>query len=175
MQEMISYHKACNNPLPRGLYIGFVKLKSSVEMMSVVVPRNSPNVMPHIRVRENPHVSKEEWTCLKNYVEPNESQTNNDLQPNTVKLRFLQLISKSAHILLNSIGISEEEISGHRIYDIEVIELSSDVSFILLLPPVENVCSIFGQSDELPDNLDLIHLPLKIFEMSQYLIICFYN
>lgn len=167
---MISYHKACNNPLPRGLYLGFVKLKSSVEMMSVVVPRNSPNVLPHIRVRENPHVSKEEWTCLKNCVKSSDGQINIqiNIDSNTAKLRFLQMITKSAHILLNSMETPETDISGHRIYDLEVIELSSDVSFILLLPPVENVCSIVGQKDELSDNLDLIYLPLKIFEMSEY-------
>ena len=162
---MISYHKACNNPLPRGLYLGFVKLKTSVEMMSIVVPQHSPNVMPHIKIRENPHISKQEWICLKECNNPNELLISSD----SFQLKFLQMIKKSSNILLNSMKIDDNEISGHRIYDIEVIELSPDVSFILLLPPVENVCSIFSQTDEMSSNLNLIYLPLRTFEMSESL------
>ncbi|CAG2164917.1 unnamed protein product, partial [Oppiella nova] len=164
LQEMTCYHKACNNPLPRGLYLGFVKLKTSVELMSILVPQHSPNVMPHIKVRENPHVSREEWNCLKDCVNPNELKI--IISCHSSQLKFLQLITKSANVLLNSIKTPENEISLHRIYDIEVIELSPDVSFILLLPPVESVCSIFSQNDEMPLNYNLSYLPLRTFEMT---------
>ena len=40
------------------------------------------------------------------------------------------------------IGISEDEAVSHRLYDLEVIELSDDVSMLLVLPPIESVCSI---------------------------------
>ncbi|CAG2107116.1 unnamed protein product, partial [Medioppia subpectinata] len=164
LQEMTCYHKACNNPLPRGLYLAFVKLKTSVELMSILVPQHSPYVMPHIKIRENPHVSREEWNCLKDCVNPNELKV--IISSDSSQLKFLQLITKSANILLNTMKIPENEISGHRIYDIEIIELSPDVSFILLLPPVENVCSIFSQiDDQLPLNFNLIYLPLRTFEM----------
>ena len=162
---MICYHKACNNPLPRGLYLGFVKLKTSVDTMSIVVPQHNPNVMPHIKVRDNPHVSREEWTSLR------QSQTKSaETKPHSdsAQLRFLQLISKSSNFLLNSMKISKTEISNHRIYDIEVIELSSEVSFVLVLPPVESVCSMFGEADEVWP-CSLIYLPLRIFELSECL------
>ena len=162
---MICYHKACNNPLPRGLYLGFVKLKTSVEIMSIVVPQHNPNVIPHIKIRENPHVSKQEWNCLKSTLDSNEHKFT--ISSESAQLKFLQLISKSANFLLSSMKIQENEIQNHRVYDIEVIELSPDVSFVLLLPAVENVCSIFGQTDELPSNSNLIYLPLRIFEMSK--------
>lgn len=161
---MISYHKACNNCLPRGLYMGFVKLKTSVETMSIVVPLHNPNVMPHIKVRDNPHVSREEWTCLQQSRHRGPQPTGTD----STQLKFLQLISKSSNFLLSSMRIEETEIANHRIYDIEVIELSSEVSFILVLPPVESVCSMFSEADQEWSG-PLFHLPLRIFELSESL------
>lgn len=43
--------------LPRGLYLGYLKLQSSVEVVRIVAPARTPNVPPHTRVRDNPHVS----------------------------------------------------------------------------------------------------------------------
>lgn len=169
---MICYHKACNNPLPRGLYLGFVKLKTSVEMMSIVVPQHSPNVIPYIKVRDNPHVSKEEWNCLKETLDLNEQKIG--IGSESAQLKFLQLMSRSANFLLNSIKIPENEIPNHRIYEMEVIEMSSEVSFVIILPPVENVCSIFGQRDEFHFDSTLLYLPLRTFEMSESFIAFFH-
>ena len=47
----------------------------------------------------------------------------------------------------------------------EVIELSPQVSFLLILPPVEDVCIIPGQSDEVVERYDFILLPVQVFEM----------
>lgn len=43
--------------LARGLYLGYLKLQSSVEVVRIVAPARAPNVPPHTRVRDNPHVS----------------------------------------------------------------------------------------------------------------------
>lgn len=69
----------------------------------------------------------------------------------------------------SSAGISEDEAVSHRLYDMEVIELSEDVSFILLMPPVEGVCSVPGhQEDDAAQNaLQCISLPVQVFEMSE--------
>ena len=53
----------------------------------------------------------------------------------------------------------------HRLYDVEVIELSPHVSFLLILPPVEDVCIIPGQSDAVVEREDLVLLPVQVFEM----------
>ena len=42
-------------------------------------------------------------------------------------------------------GISAEDMAEHRFYDIEVIEFSKDVSFIILVPPRSLVCSVQPQ------------------------------
>lgn len=67
---MIEYHRACNNQLPRGLYIGYVKLRSSVDMMSVLVAKAAPNILPYAKIRENPHISKQEWAAVKLCLRP---------------------------------------------------------------------------------------------------------
>lgn len=38
-----------------------------------------------------------------------------------------------------------EHLAEHRFYDVEVLDFSKDVSFILLLPPRDLVCSIHSQ------------------------------
>jgi hypothetical protein len=64
--------------------------------------------------------------------------------------------------------ISENFAASHRIYDVEVIEFSSDVAFILILPPVEEVCLVPGQNDTMTEKKDLTLLPVQVFEMSKY-------
>ncbi|KAI2804518.1 Ankyrin-repeat and fibronectin type III domain-containing 1 [Blomia tropicalis] len=81
-------------------------------------------------------------------------------------LKFLQMLSQTAGHFLQSIGVTDgEHADAHRLYSLEVIELSSDVSLILLLPPVDEVCSMFNHSDSLNQVPNLIYLPLKIFEL----------
>lgn len=86
-------------------------------------------------------------------------------------LKFLQMLNQTAGHFLQSIGITDaEHCNAHRLYSLEVIELSSDVSFILLLPPVDEVCSISTNysGDTLTTIPNLIYLPLKIFELSKF-------
>ncbi len=58
LPEMIEYHQASCTLLPRGLYLGYLKLKSSVDLIKIMVPEKTPNVVPNIKIRECPNVSK---------------------------------------------------------------------------------------------------------------------
>ena len=49
----------------------------------------------------------------------------------------------------------------------EVIEISSDVSFILILPSAQKVCSVPGEADE--TNQKYLMLPVQAFEMSKHI------
>lgn len=87
-------------------------------------------------------------------------------------LKFLQMLNQTAGHFLQTIGVTDaEHCDAHRLYSLEVIELSPDVSFILLLPPVDEVCSISTNysADSLTTIPNLIYLPLKIFELSKFL------
>lgn len=58
-----------------------------------------------------------------------------------------------------------ESVVTHRIYDLEVIELNNDVSFIMICPPAEQACSVPGQKEILLQKGDLLSLPIQAFEM----------
>lgn len=55
--EQINYHQASSHKLPKGLYLGYLKMQSSVDLIQVVVPSKTPNVLPHCKIRENSHIS----------------------------------------------------------------------------------------------------------------------
>ena len=56
---------------------------------------------------------------------------------------------------------------SHRLYDLEVIELSEDVSFIMVLPPSDSVCNVPGNQDMLTQRPGYVTLPVKLFEMGE--------
>ena len=55
----------------------------------------------------------------------------------------------------------------HRIYDREVVELDENVSFLIVFPPPEDVCSAPGQMDSFSNKKTYISLPVQTFEMSK--------
>lgn len=65
---MIEFNRTSCVPLSRGLYVGFVQLLTSVDSMRLLVARQMPNMLPNCRVRDNSHVSREEWALLKHFV-----------------------------------------------------------------------------------------------------------
>ncbi|KAJ0177387.1 hypothetical protein K1T71_007396 [Dendrolimus kikuchii] len=172
VHEQIAYHQVSRVQLPRGLYVGYLKLQSSVEEVRIVAPARTPNVPPHTRVRDNPHVSAEEWEYLKS-----QSGRTDDFQPlNPLSITGLDKPSESQEMFLDHIAsasrklFKEMEIPiecgiAHRIYDLEVIELNNDVSFIMICPPAEQACSVPGQKEILLQRGDLLSLPIQAFEM----------
>lgn len=46
-----------------------------------------------------------------------------------------------------------------------MIELSPEVSVILLLPPPDSVCAVAGQSEALFHRPEFLSVPLQVFEM----------
>lgn len=63
-------------------------------------------------------------------------------------------------------NVSTEDSNVHRLYDAEVIELTSQVSMIVIVPPAEMACSAPGtREDLLLKRDDLLVLPIQVFEM----------
>ena len=87
-----------------------------------------------------------------------------NLQPSTAQLLFQSQLQRAACKLLGSMGI-EGSVMQHRIYEDEVIELSPDVSVILLLPPPDSVCAVAGQSEALFHRPEFLSVPVQVFEM----------
>lgn len=78
---------------------------------------------------------------------------------------FLDLISSGSRKLFKEMEIPIESVVSHRIYDLEVVELNNDVSFIMICPPAEQACSVPGQKEILLQKGDLLSLPIQAFEM----------
>uniref|UniRef100_A0A6G1S7W0 Ankyrin repeat and fibronectin type-III domain-containing protein 1 n=1 Tax=Aceria tosichella TaxID=561515 RepID=A0A6G1S7W0_9ACAR len=68
LKEIIEFDQTSTTPLKRGLYLGFVQLQTTVESMRLLVPRKRPNMLPCARIRDNAHVSREEWELLKRFA-----------------------------------------------------------------------------------------------------------
>lgn len=55
---MILYNQVSTISLPKGLYIGYLKLQVAVDLIQVLVPKKAPNVLPYVKVRDCPNVSR---------------------------------------------------------------------------------------------------------------------
>lgn len=78
---------------------------------------------------------------------------------------FLELITSAAKRLFNYMDISTEDALSHRLYDFEVIDISDEVSFIIICPSAELSCAVPGQREILLQRGDLLSLPIQVFEM----------
>ncbi|XP_011499425.1 PREDICTED: uncharacterized protein LOC105363435 [Ceratosolen solmsi marchali] len=175
IHDQMAYHQVSGIKLSRGLYLGYLKMQSSVDSIQVVVAAKSPNVLPHCKIRENPHVSAEEWEHLKriaqlqisDYCAQSEEKENaaNELQGSEQQKLFIDMIAAAAKRLFNFMDIGSDESLVHRLYDAEVIDLNSDVSFLLAVPPAETACSVPGTREILLQRGDLLSLPIQLFEM----------
>ncbi|CAB0036396.1 unnamed protein product [Trichogramma brassicae] len=177
IHDQISYHQVSSIKLPRGLYLGYLKMQSSVDSIQVVVPTKSPNMLPHCKIRDNSHVTAEEWEYLKRLgrlqgLSANSSSDDSDDKENLVELNgneqqkaFVDAVAASTKRLFAYMDIGPEDSLAHRLYDIEVIELSTDVSLLVVVPPADNACSVPGTREILLQRGDLLSLSVQVFEM----------
>lgn len=185
IQEQITYHQVSSIRLSRGLYLGYLKMRSSVDLIQVVVPSKAPNVLPHCKIRDNPHVSSDEWEWLKRQSTcrrtlgcassetlssvSGDEHTGSEEETSdcaTEQQRvFVELVAATARRLFSYMEVSPQEALTHRMYDAEVVELSPDVSFLIVVPRAESACGVPGQTEALLQRGDLISLPVQVFEM----------
>ncbi|XP_074106059.1 ankyrin repeat and fibronectin type III domain containing protein wide awake isoform X3 [Cotesia typhae] len=180
IQNKITYHQLSSIKLNRGLYLGYLKMQSSVDLIQIVVPAKTPNVLPYCKIRDNPFVSAEEWNHLKKVIHTSvsgstvkvcvaEEEKDSSNESSTVdqgKL-FVETVAIAVNQLFSYMGIDFQDFETHRLYDAEIIELTEDVSFLIVVPPVENVCLVPGTRDIFLQRGDLLTLPIQIFEMVQ--------
>ena len=84
-------------------------------------------------------------------------------------------VLESVHSLFTYLDIPSNKRDEHRIYSREVIELSTNVSAIIVLPPPQSICfletpdSKENNSKQCPINIeernDLLSIPLNTFEL----------
>ncbi|XP_023175624.2 uncharacterized protein LOC111602668 isoform X2 [Drosophila hydei] len=175
--EQLHYQQAALQRLDPGLYLGYLKMQCSMDQIQVVVPVKTPNVLPHCKVRENSHITAEEWQVLHrikdsksirlplDFSVPSDNNGNDNGQANEVQCLFLHDLSTAMHKLFDGMSIKPTEAATHRLYDVEVIEHSRDISFLIVCPSVEASCAVPGQSELLLQRNDFVSLSIQAFEM----------
>ncbi|KAH8406472.1 hypothetical protein KR215_002027 [Drosophila sulfurigaster] len=172
--DQLYYQQAALQRLEPGLYLGYLKMQASMDQIQIVVPVKTPNVLPHCKVRENSHITAEEWQALHrsdgdpmrlrlDFSAPGDGNGNN--AATEVQSLFLIDLSNAMHRLFASMNIKPADAATHRLYDVEVIEHSRDISFLIVCPSVEASCAVPGQSELLLQRDDLASLSIQAFEM----------
>ena len=101
---MIFYHQVSNNTVADGLYLGYLHVKINVESIRVLVPENNPSVLPFIKIRDCPNVSKPEWQSLLDLVLPDKTDLRNGESDSQSIVTFKKQILKSAKKLADKLG-----------------------------------------------------------------------
>lgn len=163
LKEMIHEHEAGERRLEEGLYVAYLKLKCSLDKMYVLVDSQAPNILPHQKVRDCSNITRDEWLFLKSMGTPETCSFLDDEQCNRM-IQFQRTLVLACRQLMLRLGVREDEALNHRVYDIEAIEMSENLTLILILPPAENLCSVPGNTDLCPPGH--IVLPVQAFEMA---------
>lgn len=124
--NILNFFESAQIPLERGLYLCYMRLQSSLNTIRVTVPDNLPSVLPFVSVRQNPHVSREEWEWLR-VVEKDGSA-----RPSSAQYLFHMQMSRALNTLLHDLELDNDLVQSHRLYRFQVLQLHSDVSFILV-------------------------------------------
>ncbi|XP_037836872.1 ankyrin repeat and fibronectin type-III domain-containing protein 1 [Kryptolebias marmoratus] len=174
MQDILAYQRRSNHRLASGLYLGYLKLSSSVDQIRVLVSQRTPNMLCHTRIRDNANVSREEWDWIQTLAAAgNKDRSEEDSEgaepraESHAPLLYYEL-QTAIKSLLKHINIPLHQARHFRLYSQEVVELGHGVSFLLLLPPADDVCSAPGQSNPYSPLSGFLHLPLQMFELVHF-------
>ncbi|XP_053720627.1 ankyrin repeat and fibronectin type-III domain-containing protein 1 isoform X1 [Synchiropus splendidus] len=171
LHEKLAYHRRSRKILSPGLYLGYLKLCTSVEQIRALVPQKLPNVLCHTKVRDNSNVSREEWQWLQALSSLEEAvEMDEDVQ--SAPHLLLQDLRGAIKDLMAHINVPANQVQDFRIYSQEVLEFGDKVSFLLLLPPADEVCTAPGQNNPYTPRSGFVTLPLQIFELVHFNAYC---
>ncbi|XP_047464954.1 ankyrin repeat and fibronectin type-III domain-containing protein 1 isoform X2 [Mugil cephalus] len=174
IQDILSYQRRSSHRLAPGLYLGYLKLSSSVDQIRVLVSQRTPNMLCHSRIRDNANVSREEWDWIQTLSAAGDTERSGEdsegAEPRTeshAPLLYYEL-QTAIKSLLKLINLPLHQARHFRLYSQEVVELGHGVSFLLLLPASDDVCSAPGQSNPYTPLSGFLHLPLQMFELVHF-------
>ncbi|XP_057214056.1 ankyrin repeat and fibronectin type-III domain-containing protein 1 isoform X5 [Triplophysa rosa] len=164
IQDILAYQRRSQHRLSSGLYLGYLKLSSSVDQIKVLVPQRMPNMLCHTKIRDNWNVSRDEWEWLQSLSGPVEVE-GTEQTTDCLLYSELQMAIRS---LLHQINLPLHQAKHFRLYTHEVLELGHNVSFLLLLPASDDVCSAPGQTNPYTPHSGFLNLPLQMFELVHF-------
>ncbi|XP_020513556.1 ankyrin repeat and fibronectin type-III domain-containing protein 1 [Labrus bergylta] len=174
LKEKLSLHRHSTQWAQPGLYVGILKLCSSVEQIRVLVPRRLPNLLCHTRVRHNAHVSREEWEWLQSHVYTTTNDSAQNLQSGEdegskesgVLAEFIMSLRAAVAHLLTKLNIPLYRAYQYGVYTRELLQFGDKVSMLLLLPPSEDFSSSYWPL--LGTKETGLTMPLQIFELVHF-------
>ncbi|XP_069557398.1 ankyrin repeat and fibronectin type-III domain-containing protein 1 [Brachyistius frenatus] len=171
LKEKLSFHRHSIQRAQPGLYVGILKLCSSVEQIRVLVPQRLPNVLCHTRIRHNAHVSREEWAWLQSHiytattgsVQNLLSGEDEGLMENSGLVEFVRSLRAAVTHLLTKLNIPLYRAYQYGVYTRELVQFGEKLSILLLLPPSEDFSSSYWPlvGTKEPG----LTMPLQIFEL----------
>ncbi|XP_059509526.1 ankyrin repeat and fibronectin type-III domain-containing protein 1 [Stegostoma tigrinum] len=161
IQDVLSYSKRSQRGLSPGLYLGYLKLCSSVDQIKVLVPSRMPNMLCHIKVCDNSNVSREDWEWMKRLSEQEVSSAGE-------KPPLFFELQAAVRALFKHIELPLHQVRRFRVYTHEVLEFSHDIAFLLLLPSSDSVCAAPGQGNPFQHRSNFLYLPLQMFEIVHF-------
>ncbi|KAI3360126.1 hypothetical protein L3Q82_014443 [Scortum barcoo] len=174
LTEKLSFHRHSTQWTQPGLYVGILKLYSSVEQIRVLVPQRLPNLLCHTRIRHNAHVSREEWAWLQShvYTETNGSAPNllssedESLIESSGLAEFVRSLRAAVTHLLTKLNIPLYRAYQYGVYTRELLQFGDKLSMVLLLPPSEDFSSSYWPlvGTKEPG----LTMPLQIFELVHF-------
>ncbi|XP_032859864.1 ankyrin repeat and fibronectin type-III domain-containing protein 1-like isoform X3 [Tyto alba] len=167
IQDKLAYHQRSSHALSPGLYLGYLKLCSAVDQIRVLVPERLPNILCHVKIRSNPNISREEWEWLQKMASV-EEPVPAEPETETAQNHLFQELQVAIKELMTLINIPLQEAKDFRLYSQEVLDFGGQVSFLLLLPPSDDVCTAPGQNNPYTPRSGFLTLPLQIFELVHF-------
>uniref|UniRef100_A0A914R3G1 Uncharacterized protein n=1 Tax=Parascaris equorum TaxID=6256 RepID=A0A914R3G1_PAREQ len=132
--NVLNFFESSQIPLRKGLYLCYLKLHSTINTIRVVVPHNVPSMLPYVFIRENGHVSREEWEWLRLLT------INASIKPLPAQRDFYNAIVSAASLLIRDLDIDSDLMPLQRLYRLQVFELNFGVSFILVVQYEQRKC-----------------------------------
>ncbi|XP_078125286.1 ankyrin repeat and fibronectin type-III domain-containing protein 1 [Sander vitreus] len=174
LKEMLSLHRRSIQVAQPGLYVGILKLCSSVEQIRVLVPQRLPNLLCHTRVRHNAHVSREEWAWLQSHVNTTAnggvlnllSGEDEGAMESSSLVEFVKSLRTAVTHLLTKLNIPLYRAYQYGVYTRELLQFGDKMSMVLLLPPSEDFSSSYWPL--VGTNESGLTMPLQIFELVHF-------
>ncbi|XP_074742119.1 ankyrin repeat and fibronectin type-III domain-containing protein 1-like isoform X1 [Strix uralensis] len=167
VQDKLAYHQRSSHALSPGLYLGYLKLCSAVDQIRVLVPERLPNILCHVKIRSNPNISREEWEWMQKMASV-EEPVPAEPEAETSQNHLFQELQVAIKELMTLVNIPLQEAKDFRLYSQEVLDFGGQVSFLLLLPPSDDVCTAPGQNNPYTPRSGFLTLPLQIFELVHF-------
>ncbi|KAM9599379.1 ankyrin repeat and fibronectin type-III domain-containing protein 1-like isoform 2-T4 [Morphnus guianensis] len=113
------------------------------------------------------HFSREEWEWLQKMASV-EEPVPAEPEAETSQNHLFQELQVAIKELMTLVNIPLQEAKDFRLYSQEVLDFGGQVSFLLLLPPSDDVCTAPGQNNPYTPRSGFLTLPLQIFELVHF-------